>query len=179
MTRGIKSHMGDLVPLLTLIVLTVFFAVTTKGALLSTINLSNILNQSIPTMIAGLGMMFVVSMGATDISAGVVVALGSFFSCIAVEALGPWVAFPAAIVVGMLTGLFIGVINTKFKVPSFMITLSLVISLRALVTLVLGIQTLQIAKSLRDLLNGWPVRIGVLAGLILLVSRRSAKTKAL
>lgn len=169
MTGRIKANIGGFVPLLTLTVLTVFFTITTKGALLSPMNLGNILNQSIPTMIAGLGMMFVVAMGATDISAGVIVALASFYSCTAVEALGSWVAFPMAILVGILSGLFIGTINTKFKVSSFMITLSLVISLRALVTLILVVQTLPIAKPLRDLLNGWTVRISVLAGLVLLI----------
>ncbi|MDR1531123.1 MAG: ABC transporter permease [Clostridiales bacterium] len=169
MTRGVKAYMGDLVPLFTLLALTLFFSAATKGALLSAMNLNNILNQSIPPIIAGLGMMFVVAMGATDISTGVVVALASYFACMAVTAAGFWAAFPAAILAGLCTGLLIGVINTRFKVPSFMITLSFVISVRALVTLMLGIQTLQIAKPLRDLFNGWAVRLSVLAGLVLIV----------
>lgn len=165
-----KIKLTDLVPVFILIFITVFFTMLTNGSLLSSYNLENIVNQSIATIIAGLGMIFAVSMGGTDVSTGVVVVISAIFSVRAANAIGAAATFPAAILVGTVTGLFVGVLNAKFKIKSFMITLAMNVSLRALANLLLGASTLQMGKYMRNLVNGWQFKIAALIFLIALIT---------
>lgn len=150
---GLRIDITDMTPILIFLVILVFFNISTGGLLLSDYNISVIIDQSILTLVAGLGMLFPVAMGGTDISTGVVVALAALGSCVAVAVVGPFVAIPVAIIVGAGIGLVIGVLNAKFKVPSFMVTLAMIIALRALVTLLLNGSTYQLDKRVRDLFN--------------------------
>lgn len=61
-------------PIIIFVLILVIFSVVTGGALLNSRNILNIFNQSVATILAGLGMLFVAAMGSTDISTGVVVA---------------------------------------------------------------------------------------------------------
>ena len=113
-----------------LLLLIVTFEVLTGGRVLEKRNLLSLFNQSVTTIIAGLGMIFVVSMGGTDITTGVVCALAGAFAAIA-AGISFWLAFPAAIAVGIIVGLIMGISNAKFKVPSFMASLAILIAGRA------------------------------------------------
>jgi len=165
-----KIKLTDLVPVFILIFIAIFFTIGTEGALLNPYNLENILNQSVATIIAGLGMIFAVSMGGTDVSTGVVVVISAIFSIKAADLLGPLATFPAAILVGSVSGLMVGVLNAKFKIKSFMITLAMNVSLRALANLLLGASTLQMGKMMRNLVNGWSFKITALIFLIAVIA---------
>lgn len=70
------------------VLILVIFSIATGGTLLNSRNILNIFNQSVATILAGLGMLFVAAMGSTDISTGVVVALAGCFGLMGAQASG-------------------------------------------------------------------------------------------
>lgn len=128
-----KIDKSFLISLIILVLMIVIFQVTTDGRLLQKRNVLNLINQSLTVLIAGLGMIFVASMGGTDITTGVVAALAGMFAAV-VASKSFLLAFPAAILIGALFGLFLGTVNAFFKVPSFMASLSILIAGKATIT---------------------------------------------
>lgn len=133
----------DIVPIAAFIVIFVFFAImsysprTETFRLLSRINLSNILTQVLQTVIIACGSLFVVSQGHLDMSVGVNLALSGIIATWIATITGlPFLMIPVALIVGLAVGVFNGVIVSKFKVPSFMMTLAMLIGVRGLVNFI-------------------------------------------
>lgn len=102
------------------------FAVTLsdKGFLTPT-NLLNIFRQTATISIMAVAMTFVIGAGNIDLSVGAVVGLSSVTTALS---LGIWgLPLPAAVLVGLLTGLVVGVANgflvAYIGIPSFLVTL--------------------------------------------------------
>lgn len=128
---------SDMMPFFILLLFVVVFAFTTGGSVFSGTNIKNLFSQSMSTIICALGMVFVSAMGATDITVGSLLAMATVFGSVA-SASGNWLLFiPVTLITGIGSGLLMGVINAKFKVPSFMASLALLISYRAVVNLLL------------------------------------------
>jgi len=93
-------------------------------------NLQNILNQASLPLIIGVGATFVILIGSIDLSVeGVMGASGLAFVLMSANSrggtdFGVW-AFVVAIALGLVLGLISGVIYTKVKVPSFIVTLGM------------------------------------------------------
>ncbi len=109
------------------LVLFVVFAVTLgdKG-FLSPTNLLNVFRQTAIISIMAVAMTFVIGAGQIDLSVGAVVGLSSVTTALA---LGPWgLPLPAAVGVGLLTGLIVGLANGFLvafaAIPSFLVTLA-------------------------------------------------------
>jgi len=118
---NIKSKINKVMPFVIIVILLVVFTIATKGKIFSFSNLLTIFNQSVITIISGLGMIFVVAIGGTDITHGSLVAVAGVFAAMAASNVSSILAFPVAILVGLVSGGILGIINTKFKVPSFMV----------------------------------------------------------
>lgn len=107
---------------LTLVVLVVLVSAR-SSVFLDTNNLMNIASQWAPAGIMAVGMTFVILTGGFDLSVGAV------FSLCAVTAAGvgvsssPWIAFLAALGVGLTIGLLNGVLITLLEVNPFIATL--------------------------------------------------------
>ena len=71
-SKKFRFHIDTWLPVLIFVLILVIFSVATGGALLTKTNRLNIFNQSVPTILAGMGMLFVAAMGGTDITTGVV-----------------------------------------------------------------------------------------------------------
>lgn len=110
--------------LLTIIII-VFSFINPRFASLG--NLRNVLVQASVPLILVVGATFVILMGSIDLSAqGVMGAAGMAWILLTPNArggmdLGPW-AWVIAIGIGLILGLLNGVIYTRFKVPSFVVT---------------------------------------------------------
>ena len=94
-------------------------------------NLTNILTQiSINTVIA-VGMTFVILLGGIDLSVGSVLALATVVGGLVItrEGLAPPLAIPLAVLastaVGMLCGLFNGLVSERWRIHSFIVTLGM------------------------------------------------------
>lgn len=136
--RNWNLSVSDSMPFVILILMAVIFGIATGGSVFGTANLKSLFNQSLATIIAALGMVFAASMGGTDITHGSLVALASVIGFMAADRTGTWAFIPTMILVGAVSGVLMGLINAKFKVPSFMASLSLLIAYRAFSNLLLG-----------------------------------------
>lgn len=124
-----KFSINTLIPILSFLILFCFFLVATRGTLVSLQNISNIIDQAFPIIIGGMGVLFVTAMGSTDLSVGANAALSATLGALAASYLGTWAIFPVAIGIGVLVGAINGVCNSRFRMPSFMLTLALLIGL--------------------------------------------------
>jgi ribose transport system permease protein len=166
MTRK-KIQLSVLVPFFILVFMIVCFDIATRGRIYSSQNIMNLFNQSVAIVLGGLGMMMVAAMGATDITQGSLLALASFAGCSAAVKFGsPWM-FPAAIATGVISGLFLGEINARLKVSSFMVSLAMLIAIRALVNWLLASNVIMVPANML-FLDNIKVKLPVVILLILL-----------
>lgn len=96
-------------------------------------NITNVLRQVSMIAIMAVGMTMVILTGEIDLSVGSMVAFsGVVFAWLAVEAGLSWpLAALITLVMGAAIGLLIGWLQTRFNVPSFIITLGLFQALRS------------------------------------------------
>jgi len=129
-----RVRLADLVPFIAFIVLFVFFAIASKGKMLSAYSLKMLIEQSILTIIAGCGVLFVVSQGSIDLSVGVNVALSGVIGLHVAHLTGcGWLMIPVSMAVGLIIGLFNGIVVSKCHVPSFTLSIAMMIGVRGVV----------------------------------------------
>jgi len=129
-----KIRMSELVPFIAFVVLLVFFSIGTKGKMLSSYSLKMLVEQSILTIISGCGVLFVVAQGSIDLTVGVNVALAGVVGMHVAQITGVgWLMVPVALVIGLLLGLLNGVIVSKCHVPSFTLSIAMLIGVRGIV----------------------------------------------
>ncbi len=136
--KSFNISVSDLMPFIILIIMALIFGIVTRGNVFSGANIRNLFNQSLATIIAALGMVFVGSMGGTDITHGSLLAMATVFGSMAAEKFGFGAFVPVTILAGAVSGLLLGFINAKLKVSSFMASLALLIAYRAFVNLLLN-----------------------------------------
>ena len=133
----------DVVPFIAFIVIFLFFTFASYNSrtgtfqMLTVRNLSTLLEQTMQTILVACGTLFVVSQGSTDLSVGVNLALSGVIGTWAAYATGiDWLMIPVTMLVGLIVGVFNGVIVSKCKVSSFMLTLAMLIGVRGLVNFI-------------------------------------------
>lgn len=102
----------------------IFFAVVLYDRSFLTVgNLTNIARQTAMISIMAIGFTFVLSAGEIDLSIGAVVALSSLVTALVLRDYGIWLAVPAGLGTGAVIGLINGLITTRVRIPSFLVTL--------------------------------------------------------
>lgn len=101
-----------------------FFSITlfNKG-FLSPENLMNILRQTAMISVMAVGMTFTISAAEIDLSIGSIVALSALVAALVLRSAGIILAVLAGLSVGAVTGLLNGIIVSKVRIPSFLVTL--------------------------------------------------------
>lgn len=133
--RWARAHMRVLAPLATLLILVIFFSLTTEGSFLTSTNLANVLSQVSPLAALAIGQTFVILCADIDLSVANV-ALMSTVILVAVMGGQPgegpaglnWpeiVALILAVGACTLAGLVNGIVTTWLGIPSFMVTLAM------------------------------------------------------
>jgi ribose/xylose/arabinose/galactoside ABC-type transport system permease subunit len=110
-----------LLPPLAVVSLLIVFSLR-NPQFLSLYNIGNILDFANTYFIAGIGLTFVILIGSIDLSIGAMISLDTILFIIMINALGFW-AYPIIIVIGIVLGLFNGVVLMRLKIPSFIVTL--------------------------------------------------------
>ncbi|MBR2831481.1 MAG: ABC transporter permease [Oscillospiraceae bacterium] len=129
-----RIKVSDIVPFAAFIVLFVFFTIVSKGKMVSAYSLKMLLEQSILTIITACGVLFVVAQGSIDLSVGVNVALSGVVGMHIATVTGQgWLMIPCSMVIGLIVGLFNGVIVSKCHVPSFTLSIAMLIGVRGVV----------------------------------------------
>ncbi|MGQ9473179.1 MAG: ABC transporter permease [Candidatus Caldatribacteriaceae bacterium] len=120
-----------------LIILVVVFSVIFPDRFLTPLNFSSVLGQLVTIIVFALGPSIVATIGSMDLSYVGIWMLGG----ILVWRLLPVVDTPAILVfplLGLATGFLIGIIQVKVKMPSFILTLSLLVAYSGLTAIVSG-----------------------------------------
>lgn len=161
MKNKYNNKITDYICVITLLFFIILLGILTQGGIFRKSFLKTVLNSSITTLIAGLGLIFVIAIGGTDISIGSLMgACGAFSVALAMLA-GNWILIPASLGIGALSGLFLGLVHTKGKVISFMVSLSMLIAIRGAVSLLIGSGS-YITPRFLNVLDKMPVKISFL-----------------
>ena len=130
-------HFSDVIPFIAFIAIFTYFSIASGGIMLSAFNMKLIFSQSMTTILIGSGVMFVVAQGSVDLSVGVNLALsGVIGTHLAMLTGSPILFIPIILIVATAVGCLNGVIVSKFKVDSFMVTLAMLIGVRGIVNFI-------------------------------------------
>lgn len=115
-----------------LIVIVLFFQVTTDGITLAPINVSNLVVQNSYILILAIGMVMVIIAGHIDLSVGSVVAFTGAMAGVMITQWGlPWpVAVVLVLILGGLVGAWQGFWIAYFGIPAFIVTLAGMLAFR-------------------------------------------------
>ncbi len=174
----LRSDLGFLPVLLTLILIVIFFTIASQGLFLSPENFSNLIVQSAPLGISAVGAVLVLLLGEIDLSTYSAGVLCTVIMGILTER-AHWPAGPA-IIAALASGLLIGLINGFFvavlRIPSFIVTLAASIAYNGLLLFLLFGQTTQIIRdpfvlaiagtSTSYLTNFWGIFLPIVAVLL-------------
>jgi len=164
-----KIKVADLVPLIAFIALFVFFSIATKGNMLSSLN--KLIEQSILTIVVACGVLFVVAQGSIDLSVGVNVALSGVVGLHVATVTGiGWLMIPVSIGMGLLVGLFNGVIVTKCHVPSFTLSIAMLIGVRGVVNYIQTAIGVEYIPASMTFMTGSAIRIIMFIVVIVVVA---------
>ena len=122
-----------------LIVIIIFFEVTTAGITLRPINVSNLIVQSSYILILSVGMVIVIIGGHIDLSVGSVVAfVGAMAGVMITQWHIPWwAAIILCLILGALVGMWQGFWIAYFGIPAFIVTLAGMLTFRGLTQIAL------------------------------------------
>ena len=126
--------------LLSLIVIMIFFGITTKGLMLRPLNISNLILQNSYILILAIGMLIVIVMGHIDLSVGSIVA---FIGALMGFMMDKWhwdpiLSIVTLLLIGAVIGAWQGMWVAVFKIPSFVVTLGGMLIFRGLALVLLG-----------------------------------------
>jgi len=158
-TKLLKSNIGDYFMFIALVVIMIFFALTTDGVFISSRNISNLINQMGYIAVLAVGMTLVIIIRHIDLSVGYLAGFLGAFGAIALTFWGlPVLAvIPAVLILGILSGLLTSTPIAKLNVPAFVSTMAAGLIYRgALLTVTMGTGTIIINnKAFNNISNGY------------------------
>ncbi|PWW23644.1 D-xylose transport system permease protein [Geodermatophilus normandii] len=121
------GDLGALPAILGIVALGLLFFALRPETFLTPRNMANLADQAAPIIILAMGLVFILLLGEIDLSAGVVSGVcAAVMAKLLADAGAPWyVSVAAAIVTGVVIGLFTGSLVGVIGIPSFVVTLAL------------------------------------------------------
>jgi ribose transport system permease protein len=147
-----KALLKQLVPFLGLILVVILFEILSDGKLLSSRNMTLLLNQAFTLSLGAIGCAFVIAQGNLDFSLGGIVGISAALAAGA-AGMSPVLSVIVAVAVGILIGIFNGSIHAFFGIPAFVVTLAVQFILRGLVVVATKAGTLPIPFSMYSIDN--------------------------
>ena len=146
----IKAHLSDIIPVLGLILVLIFFNAVSGGKVFTKTNFNTLFNEAFSLLIVTYALIFVMAQGKNDMSLGGVVALAAALAAHASSISGNLV-LPVALLVGLLCGLLNGLIVTELRIDSFIATIAMSFILKGFVELLLqsGVKSTMFGKHCR------------------------------
>ena len=130
MFKSGKIELIDLLPVISLVVLVIIFGITSGGGLFQSFNIQSVIRDSIPVILGGLGVIFVIATGGCDLSIGAVAAVAATVGAYYGSQYGAVWTIIIALLIGLASGIFLGFIVSRCHVSSFMASLALLMGLR-------------------------------------------------
>lgn len=133
------GDMGSLPAILGLVVLMIIFSLA-SDTFTTNLNLANLVTQAGPICVLALGLVPVLLLGEIDLSAGVAGSTGAMAAGLLMVDHGQsWpVATAAALLVGAVIGLAIGLLVARLGIPSFVVTLAFFLGLQGVMLKFIG-----------------------------------------
>lgn len=133
----IKTNIRDYMMYIALVLIMAFFTWKTNGAFLQARNLSNLINQAGYVAVLAIGMTLILILKHIDLSVGYVAGFCGAVAAILMRQYGvnEWVAILIVLAIGLLIGLYQGILVTKVGVPAFVTTLAGMFIFRGLLNL--------------------------------------------
>ncbi len=121
-----RFNLRNYITYIAFLVIFIFFAIVlhNKG-FLTLANLMNIARQTTMISVMAIGMTFVLSSGEIDLSIGSIVALVALITALALRNFNIWIAIAAGLGTGAVIGGVNGLLVTKARIPSFLVTLGM------------------------------------------------------
>lgn len=116
-----KFNILDYISVVSIIMLVIVFTAINSN-FLSASNISNILTDISPLLIMGCGVTFVLLIGSIDLSIGSICSCSAVILALLIPELGS-LAYLVALFYGGMAGLINGIVYTRVKIPSFIVTL--------------------------------------------------------
>jgi len=134
-----KSNIREYMMYIALVIIMAFFTWKTQGSFIQARNLSNLINQAGYVAILAIGMTLILILKHIDLSVGYVAGFCGAVSAILMTKYGlsEWIVIPLVIGLGMMIGLYQGLVITKVGVPAFVTTLAGMFIFRGLLNLTL------------------------------------------
>lgn len=141
--KTVNINMKEYGMILALIAVFLIFSVMTGGKNMSPANINNLIMQNSYIVILAVGMLLCVLTGNIDLGVGSIVAVcGAVVGIMIVDYKASiWIAIPAAILIGTLSGMFVGFFVSKLSIPPFIVTLATMLMARGLTYTLLKAQT--------------------------------------
>lgn len=153
--RGFRARLADHRPpafrdyavYLGLVLVIACFAVALpNSAFLSQGNFEGILRAGAITIIMAVGVVFVLSAAEMDLSIGSILALAAITSAKVMDSHGPVAGALGGVAVGGCAGLVNGLLTTKLRVPSFLVTLGMMQVLSGLARSISDLQAIPVSS---------------------------------
>ncbi|WP_433469429.1 sugar ABC transporter permease [Spirillospora sp. CA-128828] len=111
-----------------------------RPSFLSAGNFANLITQGAAVTIIAMGLIFVLILGEIDLSVGYTAGLGGAVMAVLLHnGELPWyLAVPAALATGLVVGLCLGLIVARTAIPSFIVTLAVLLGLQGVVLVLIG-----------------------------------------
>jgi D-xylose transport system permease protein len=134
-----EGKAGSLLVILMIAVIWIFFQ-SVNSNFLSPANLTNLLLQNVAVATISIGVVLVLLLGEIDLSVGSVSGLCAAIMVVLIvnHNVSPVIGMAAAVAAGAAIGLFTGFMVTRFRIPSFVITLAGLLLWEGLQLYVLG-----------------------------------------
>jgi putative multiple sugar transport system permease protein len=140
LSRFLKAHVRDYALLISLLVIMIFFQITTDGTLFKPVNMTNLILQNSYIVIMALGMLLIIVAGHIDLSVG---SVAGFIGAVAAVMMVNWKVDPflagiACLALGAVIGGAQGYFVAYYKIPAFIVTLAGMLVFKGLALTVLG-----------------------------------------
>lgn len=130
-----KSEIGVIVSLIAVFIL---FAITSNGKFLTPNVLKTVLAVSVELGIVAIGITYVLVTGEIDLSVSSMYGFAALVFAKLSEPLTPWLTAIIVILIGMGVGFINGFVRVKTQVPSLIVTLGSMMTLRGIIYFVTG-----------------------------------------
>lgn len=132
-----KTNIRDYMMYIALVCIMIFFAIQTNGGFLQARNIANLINQAGYVAVMAIGMTLILIISHIDLSVGYVAGFCGAIAAILMTKynVNEWVAILIVLVLGLLIGLYQGLLVTRVGVPAFVTTLAGMFIFRGLLNL--------------------------------------------
>ena len=132
-----KTNLRDYMMYIALICIMAFFAIQTHGGFIQARNIANLINQAGYVAVMAMGMTLILILLHIDLSVGFVAGFSGAVAAILMTKynVNEWIAILIVLVMGLLIGLYQGLLVTRVGVPAFVTTLAGMFIFRGLLNL--------------------------------------------